>query len=174
MWQPPPDMKNCCEGENDGKKFAEPNEIHIRIRPQASISGGRQPLAHYISETFILVYPVRGDGIDGGLERKGMGGAGSRGRFLVDRSCAVDTLRILGIGQLRECKPCPASRGYYSTIHELPNHPNICDKYMGHKQRDEASVVSNFFIQIFSKIQSYGYIKLLRGVLIRRQLVITI
>lgn len=48
------------------KKFAEPNEIHIRIRPQASISGPCQTLAHYISETFILVYP--------GEERGGRGG----------------------------------------------------------------------------------------------------
>lgn len=52
-----PDIRNCYEGENGQKKFAEPNEIHIRIRPQASISGPCQTLAHYISETFILVYP---------------------------------------------------------------------------------------------------------------------
>lgn len=44
------------------KKFAEPNEIRIRIRPQASISGPCQTLARYISETFILVYPAGREG----------------------------------------------------------------------------------------------------------------
>lgn len=48
------------------KKFAEPNEIHIR--PQASISGPCQTLAHYISETFILVYP--GGGFESRTSRK--------------------------------------------------------------------------------------------------------
>lgn len=45
------------------KKFAEANETRIRIRPQASISGARQTLVRYISETFILVYPRSRDGI---------------------------------------------------------------------------------------------------------------
>jgi len=70
-----PDIKNCYEGENGRKKFAEANEIHIRIRPQASISGLRQTLARYISETFILVYPARGEkkqpNPEGGKGRKG-------------------------------------------------------------------------------------------------------
>lgn len=65
-----PDIRNCYEGENGQKKFTEPNEIHIRIRPQASISGPCQTLAHYISETFILVYPG-GEGWIEGVEEKG-------------------------------------------------------------------------------------------------------
>lgn len=71
--------KTVMRARTVGKKFAEPNEIRIRIRPQASISGPRLTLAHYTSATFILVYPEPGDGIGGGAGKgeRALGGGSS-------------------------------------------------------------------------------------------------
>jgi len=80
-------ISETVKGENDKKN----HRINIRVRPQASISGPCQTLAHYISETFILIP-------EGKARKREKSGRQGRRKFALSyKQQLIDLRRYAGI-----------------------------------------------------------------------------